>query len=283
MPVREVAVPGYAVDVYQGYDVVSPLSPAVRNMSGLSRAKASFSAASTPSWRTLSEIDSNTGTSTFSLSVVDSNAISPRPRSSQRIQQSNARSQGSEVTFARGVVDNTPRAVDAATAVPKQTVRSWKSLSEIDSNTGSQRSGVTVGRKDVHYTPYLPLYEYYKVLGVRQHPILDAPSTGSSQTRSSQRIQEFNRDLEFIFGRKEAVQEVTSGQEAVDDTPHVAVDTTTAVDTAAAAAVSQQTGDTATKKPKRSRLLRELECTLNMDGYWKSRGPRRTTRIALHF
>jgi hypothetical protein len=100
-----------------------------------------------------------------------------------------------------------------------------------------------------------------------------------------QRIQEFNRDLEFIFGRKEAVQEVMSGQEAVDNTPHVGVDTTTAVDTAAAAAaaVSQQTGDTAPKKPKRSRLLKELECTLNMDGYWKSRGPRRTTRIALHF
>jgi hypothetical protein len=105
-------VPGYAVDVYQGYDVVSPLSPAVSNISGLSRAKASFAAASTPSWRTLSEIDSNTGTSTFSLSEVDSNAVSPRPRSSQRIQRSNARSQ--EVTFARGVVDNTPRAVDAA-------------------------------------------------------------------------------------------------------------------------------------------------------------------------
>jgi hypothetical protein len=46
--------------------------------------------------------------------------------------------------------------------------------------------------------------------------------------------------------------------------------------------VSQQTFDTAPKKPKRSRLLRELECTLNMDGYWKT-GPRRSTRIALHF
>jgi hypothetical protein len=174
--------------------------------------------------------------------------------------------------------------VDAATAVPKQTVRSWKSLSEFDSNTGSQRSGVTFGRKDVHDTPYIPLYEYYAVFGVRKHPILAAPSTGSSQTRSSQRIQEFNRDLEFIFGRKEAVQEVTSGQEAVDDTPHLAVDTATVDTTAtAAAAVPQQTGDTAPKKPKRSRLLRELECTLNMDGYWKRTGPRRSTRIALHF
>ena len=96
---------------------------------------------------------------------------------------------------------------------------------------------------------------------MRQHPILAAPSTGSSQTRSSQRLREFDRDLEFIFGRKAAVQEVTSGQEPVDDTPHIAVDTAaTAVDTAAAAAaVSQQTGDTAPKKPKRSRLLRELE------------------------
>jgi hypothetical protein len=170
--------------------------------------------------------------------------------------------------------------------VPKQSERSWKSLSEIDSNTGSQRSGDTFGCKEVHDTPYLPLYEYYAILGVRQHP-LAAPSTGSSQTRSSQRLREFNRDLEFIFGRKEAVQEVTSGQEAVDDTPHVAVDTTTAVDTAAAAAaaaaVSQQTSNTAPKRPKRSKLLKELECTLNMDGYWKSRGPRRTTRIALHF
>ena len=119
-----------------------------------------------------------------------------------------------EVTVAREVVDNTPRAVDAAPVVPKQSARSWKSLSEIDSNTGSQR----LGRENVHDTPYVPLYENYAVLGVRQHPILAAPSTGSSQTRSSQRIQEFNRDLEFIFGRKEAVQEVTSGQEAVDDT-----------------------------------------------------------------
>jgi hypothetical protein len=212
---------------------------------------------------------------------------SPRPCSSQRIQRSKTRSQGLEVTVARGDVDDTPRAVDAATAVPKQSARSWKSLSEIDSNTGSQRSGVTFGRKEVHNTPYLPLYEYYAILGVRQHPILDAPSTGSSQTRSSQRLREFDRDLEFIFGRKEAVQQVTSGQEAVDDTPHVAVDTATAVDTAAAAAAaaaaSQQTGDTAPKKPKRSRLLRELECTLNMDGYWKRTGPRRSTRIALHF
>jgi anti-sigma factor ChrR (cupin superfamily) len=120
---------------------------------------------------------------------------------------------------------------------------------------------------------------------VRQHPILAAPSTGSFQTSSSQRLREFDRDLEFIFRRKEAVvQEVTSGQEAVDDTPHADVDTATAVDTAAAAAaVSQQTGDTAPKKPKRSRLLRELECTLNMEGYWKSTGPRRSTRIALQF
>jgi hypothetical protein len=239
-------------------------------MSRLSQAAAaSFSAASTPSWRTLSEIDSNTGTSTFSLSEVDSNAVSPRPCSSQRIQQSNA-------TVARGDVDNSPRAVDAATAVPKQSARSWKSLSEIDSNTGSQRSG----RENVHDTPYVPpLLGLYAVFGVCQHPILAAPSTGSSQTRSSQRLREFDRDLEFIFGRKEAaVQEVTSGQEAVDDTPHIAVDTA-----AAAAAVSQQTSDTAPKKPKRSRLLRELECTLNMDGYWKRTGPRRTTRIALHF
>ena len=59
----------------------------------------------------------------------------------------------SEVTFARGVVDDTPRAVDAATAVPKQTARSWRSLSKIDSNTGSQRSG----RENVHDTPYDPL------------------------------------------------------------------------------------------------------------------------------
>jgi hypothetical protein len=271
MPVREVEVPRYDVDIHQGHDVVSPLSPAIRNMSGLSRAAASFSAASTPSWRRLSEFDSNTGTSTFSLSEVDSNAVSPRTRSSQRIQQSNARSQGLEVTFARGDVDDTPP-VDAATAVPKQTVRSWKSLSEIDSNTGSQRSG----REDVQDTPYIPLLGLYAVFGVRQHPILAAPSTGSSQTRSTQRIQEFNRDLEFIFGRKEAVQEVTSGQEAVDDTPHLAVDTAT-VDTAAAAAaaaaVSQQTGDTAPKKPKRSRLLKELECALN-GRYWTSGGSR---------
>jgi hypothetical protein len=269
-------VPGYDVDVYQGHDVVSPLSPAVSNMSGLSRAATSFSAASTPSCHTLWEIDS--------LSEVDSNAVSPRPRSSQRIQRSNDRSQGLEVTVARGDVDNTPRAVDAATAVPKQTARSWRSLSEIDSNTGSQRSG----RENVHDTPYIdPLLGLYAVFGVRQHPILAAPSTGSSQTRSSQRLREFDRDLEFIFGRKEAVQEVTSGQEAVDDTPHVAVDTATAKDTAAAAAAaaaaSQQTGDTAPKKPKRSRLLRELECTLNMDGYWKRTGPRRSTRIALDF
>ena len=147
--------------------------------------------------------------------------------------------------------------MDAATAVPKQSARSWKSLSEIDSNTGSQRSGVTFGRKDVHNTPYLPLYEYYAVLGLRQHPILAAPSTGSSQTRSSQRLREFDRDLEFIFGRKAAVQEVTSGQEAVDDTPHIAVDTAaTAVDTAAAAAaVSQQTGDTAPKKPRMNAIV----------------------------
>jgi len=110
---------------------------------------------------------------------------------------------------------------------------------------------------------------------VRQQTILAAPSTGSSQTRSSQRLRELDRDLEFIFGCKEAVQEVTSGREAVDDTPHVSVDTATAT------AVSQQTGDSASKKPKRSRLLRELECTLG--DYWKIRGPRRSTRIALHF
>jgi hypothetical protein len=106
---------------------------------------------------------------------------------------------------------------------------------------------------------------------LRQHPILAAPSTGSSQTRSSQRLREFDRDLEFIFGRKAAVQEVTSGQEAVDDTPHIAVDTAaTAVDTAAAAAaaaVSQQTGDTAPKKPKRSRLVTELEWRITMVSY----------------
>ena len=271
MPVREVVVPG-EVDVQQGHDVVSPLSPAVRNKSGISRAAAFFSAASTPSWCTLSEIDSNTGTSTFSLPEVDSNADLPRPRSSQRIQQSNARPQGSEVTFALGVVDDTPRAVDTATAVPKQTARSWRSLSEIDSNTGSRRSGVTFGRRgNVDDMPYLPLY--YAAFGLRQQTIFAAPSTGSSQTRSSQRLRELDRDLEFIFGRKEA---------AVDDTPHVLVDTATAVDTAAAA-VSQQTGDSASKKPKRSRLLRELECTLNMDGYWKRGGPRRSTRITLQF
>ena len=273
MPAREVVVPG-EVDVQQGHDVVSPLSPAVCNVSGLSRAAASSLAASTPSWRTLSEIDSNTGTSTFSLSEVDSNAVLPRPRSSQRIQRSNARPQGLEVTFARGVVDDTHRAVDTATAVPKQTARSWRSLSEIDSNTGSQRSGVTFGRRgNVDDMPYLPLY--YAAFGVRQQTILAAPSTGSSQTRSSQRLRELDRDLEFIFGCKEAVQKVTSGREEVDDTPHVSVDTATA------AAVSQQTGDSASKKPKRSRLLRELECTLG--DYWKIRGPRRSTRIALHF
>ena len=280
MPVREVVVPG-EVDVQQGHDVVSPLSPAVRNKSGISRAAAFFSAASTPSWCTLSEIDSNTGTSTFSLSEVDSNADLPRPRSSQRIQRSNARPQGSEVTFALGVVDDTPRAVDTATAVPKQTARSWRSLSEIDSNTGSRRSGVTFGRRgNVDDMPYLPLY--YAAFGLRQQTIFAAPSTGSSQTRSSQRLRELDRDLEFIFGRKEAVQVVTYGREAVDDTPHVLVDTATAVDTAAAA-VFQQTGDSASKKPKRSRLLRELECTLNMDGYWKRGGPCRSTRITLQF
>ena len=122
------------------------------------------------------------------------------------------------------------------------------------------RSGVTFGRRgNVDDMPYLPLY--YAAFGLRQQTIFAAPSTGSSQTRSSQRLRELDRDLEFIFGRKEAVQVVTYGREAVDDTPHVLVDTATAVDTAAAA-VFQQTGDSASKKPKRSRLLRELECTL---------------------
>ena len=122
---------------------------------------------------------------------MDSNAVSPRTRSSQQIQRSNARSQGSEVTFARGDVDDTPRAVDAATAVPKQSARSWKSLSEIDSNTGSQRSGDTFGCKEVHDTPYLPLYEYYAILGVRQHTILlPAQLFSNSLIAANSRIQQ---------------------------------------------------------------------------------------------
>jgi len=222
---------GYEVVVHHGYDGISPLT--TRNvMPGLSRVKES-----PQSWLSISEIDTGSSSrssrsSTFSLSEIDSNT-------------------GSQLSFGRGDVDDTPRAVDAASAVPKQTVRSWRSISEIDSNTGSQRSVVSFGREDVHDTLYVP--QNYAVFGVRP----------------TQRIQSNARSQ-----HPEAVEDVTFGREAADDTLYIAVDAATAVDTAA---VSQQTEDTAPKKPKRSRLLKELECTLNMDGYWKRGGPRRST------
>jgi len=227
---------GYEVVVHHGYDGISPLT--TRNvMPGLSRVTEATLAASPQSWLSISEIDTgySSRSSTFSLSEIDSNT-------------------GSQRSFGRGDADDTPRAVDAATAMPKQTVRSWRSLSEIDSNTGSQRSVVSFGREDVHDTLYVP--QNYAVFGVRP----------------TQRIQSNARSQ-----HPEAVEEVTFGREAADDTLYIALDTATAVDTAA---VSQQTED-APKKPKRSRLLKELKCTLNMDGYWKRGGPRRSTRIAL--
>jgi hypothetical protein len=227
---------GYEVVVHHGYDGISPLT--THNvMPGLSRVTEATLAASPQSWLSISEIDTgySSRSSTFSLSEIDSNT-------------------GSQRSFGRGDADDTPRAVDAATAMPKQTVRSWRSLSEIDSNTGSQRSVVSFGREDVHDTLYVP--QNYAVFGVRP----------------TQRIQSNARSQ-----HPEAVEEVTFGREAADDTLYIALDTATAVDTAA---VSQQTED-APKKPKRSRLLKELKCTLNMDGYWKRGGPRRSTRIAL--
>jgi len=222
---------GYEVVVHHGYDGISPLT--TRNvMPGLSRVTEATLAASPQSWLSISEIDTgySSRSSTFSLSEIDSNT-------------------GSQLSFGRGDVDDTPRAVDATSAVHKQTVRSWRSISEIDSNTGSQRSDNTL---------YVPA------------------NYAGFDVRPTQRIQRSNARSQH----SEAVEEVTFEHEAADDTLHIAVDTATAVDTAA---VSQQTDETAPKKRKRSRLLKELKCTLNMDGYWKRGGPRRSTRIALQF
>lgn len=148
---------GYEFVVHRGYNGISPLT--------LSRVKTATAATSPQSWLSISEIDtgSSSRSLTLSLSEIDSNS-------------------GSQRSFGRGDAEDTPYAVDAATAVHKQTVRSWRSLSTIDSNTGSQRSGATFGREDVNDTP------------------------------SSQQIRDLNRDVEFIFGHKEAVEELTSGR-----------------------------------------------------------------------